>query len=219
VPTLPTTIGLLVALGGPSALSAISPLIAGDSPSIGVQVLLQAIFCGLAVFILILVRRYERLPLGSIGLRRPDWTTLATAALLFFVGFVLMPFFTDPLVKMWGQEGADAGIAELALLPTWFRVVVGATGGVVEETLYRGYAVERLSTLTGRRWLGATLATLIFAAAHIPVWGFGFAVVADLPAGILLVLAYLWRRDLVANMLAHSAGLMVAMFTIVPPPA
>jgi membrane protease YdiL (CAAX protease family) len=120
------------------------------------------------------------------------------------------------LVKAWGQKGADAGIAELARLPVWFRVVLGVTGGVVEETLYRGYAVERLATLTGRRWLGATLATIAFAAAHIPAWGVGFALVADLPAGVILVLFYLWRRDLVANMLAHSAGLIMAMFTIVP---
>jgi hypothetical protein len=35
-------------------------------------------------------------------------------------------------------------------------VFLGATGGVVEETLYRGYAVERFVTITGRtmnkRW-------------------------------------------------------------------
>ena len=31
-------------------------------------------------------------------------------------------------------------------------------------------------------------------------------------------LFYLWRRDLVANMLAHSSGIVVAMFTMVPPP-
>jgi hypothetical protein len=31
-----------------------------------------------------------------------------------------------------------------------------------------------------------------------------------------MTLFYLWRRDLVANMIAHSFGLLVAMFTIVP---
>jgi membrane protease YdiL (CAAX protease family) len=34
--------------------------------------------------------------------------------------------------------------------------------------------------------------------------------------GVVLVLFYLWRRDLLANMLAHSAGLIVALFTTVP---
>jgi membrane protease YdiL (CAAX protease family) len=169
--------------------------------------------------VVLIVVRFERLPLRSIGLRRPDWSTLATATLLFLVGFLLMPLVTNPLIERWGQQGADAGIAELARLPAWFRVVIGATGGAVEETLYRGYAIERLSAITGRRWLGATLATLVFALAHIPAWGVGFALTADLPAGIVFTLFYLWRRDVVANALAHSAGLIVALFTIMPPAA
>jgi uncharacterized protein len=119
-------------------------------------------------------------------------------------------------VEAFGREGAAAGTAALTALPLWFRIIVGATGGIVEETLYRGYAVERLARLTGRRWLGASLATLAFGAAHIPAWGVGFAAVADLQAGVVLVLFYLWRRALVANMLAHSTALIVAMFTIVP---
>ena len=91
---------------------------------------------------------------------------------------------------------------------------VGVTGGCVEETLYRGYAVERLATLVHRRWLGAMLATVAFAAAHVPLWGVAFVVTADLPAGIVLVLFYLWRRDLIANALAHSTGITVALLTM-----
>lgn len=212
----PTAVGLAVALGGPPLIAAMSPRGVDDGPNLAALVSLQLVFCGLAALILFIVRRCERLPMASIGLRRPSWSTGVTALLLFLVGFLLLPVVTDPLVKAWGQQGANGGGAELAALPGWFRVVVGATGGVVEETLYRGYAVERLATLTGRRWVGAALATLAFAAAHIPAWGVGFALAADLPAGIILVLVYLWRRDLVANMLAHSTGLIVAMFTIVP---
>ncbi|HZM85241.1 MAG TPA: CPBP family intramembrane glutamic endopeptidase [Blastocatellia bacterium] len=212
----PTALGLLVALGGPEVVAAISLYVGRDEPNIGLQVFLQVLFCGLGVFIVLLVRRGEHLPLSSIGLKRPGWSTAVTALLLFLAGFWLLPIVTNPMVKAWGREGADAGIAQLAVLPAWFRVILGATGGIVEETLYRGYAVERLTMLTGRRWLGAGLATLAFAAAHIPAWGIGFALTADLPAGILLVAFYLWRRDLIANMLAHSAGLIVAMFTIVP---
>ena len=212
----PTAVGLVVALAGPAALAAISPRAVGDDPSLRLQILLQAVFCGLAVFVFAVVLRCERLPLLSIGLRRPGFSTVVTALLLFLTGFVLLPLVTGPLVRAWGQQGADAGTAELAVLPVWFRLVLGATGGIVEETLYRGYAVERLATITGHRWLGATIATLAFGAAHIPAWGLGFALVADLPAGIILVLFYLWRRDLIANMLGHSGGLIVAMVTIVP---
>jgi uncharacterized protein len=149
-------------------------------------------------------------------LRRPGWSTVVTALLLTFVGFLLLPLVTGPFVNAFGQAGADAGVARLAVLPAWFRLFVGATSGVVEETLYRGYGVERLAALTGRRWLGAALATVAFGAAHIPFWGVRFALVADLPVGVVLVLFYLWRRDLLANMLSHSTGLIVAFFTTVP---
>jgi len=54
------------------------------------------------------------------------------------------------------------------------------TGGIVEDTLYRGYAIERLATITRRRWLGATISVVAFGLAHIPAWGIGFALGADL---------------------------------------
>ena len=211
-----TGVALAVALAGPPSLVAASRGVFGDSPNLGAQTLIQVIFCALAVFVVVVVRRFERLPLRSIGLRRPRWSTIATALLLTGVGFVLQALVTAPLVSAFGREGADAGVARLAILPAWFRLFVAATSGVVEETLYRGYAVERLAAITGRTWLGATLATVAFGAAHIPFWGFGFAVVADLPYGVLLVLFYLWRRDLLANMLGHSAALTVAFVTTVP---
>ena len=214
--TWPTAVGLLVALGGPPALVAISLRVFGDSPTLGVETMLQLVLCGLAAFVGFVVLRLERLPLRSIGLRRPSWSTLVTALLLTAVGFVLLPLATAPLVKAFAQAGADAGVARLAAMPVGFRLFVGATSGVVEETLYRGYAVERLAALTGRRWLGAALATAAFGAAHIPFWGVRFALLADLPVGVILVLFYLWRRDLLANMSAHSAGLIIALLTIVP---
>src|SRR3989304_2368804 len=61
------------------------------------------------------------------------------------------------------------------------------------------------------RGVGAGLATLGFALAHVPAWGLGFALTADLPFGIVMTAFYLWRRDLLANMLAHSAGLVFGM--------
>ena len=209
-----TAVGLLVALAGPPTLVTVSRRIFGDTPSIGVQTFLQLIFCGLAVVVVFVVLRGERMPLGSIGVRRPDSSTVLTALMITAAGF-LLGLMTAPLVNAVGAEAA-AGVAKLAMWPAWFRLFVGATSGVVEETLYRGYAVERLATLSGRVWLGALIAIVAFGLAHIPFWGVGFSLVADLPAGVLLVLFYLWRRDLFANILAHSGGLIVSLFTTVP---
>ena len=209
----PTILGLLVVLCGPPAIASLGRRLSDEMVT---QLTLQLAFCGLALFIVLLVVRFEHLPLASIGIRTPGWSTLVTAVALFSAGILVQILVIGPLVGRWGDGRPGVEIATLATLPAWYRIVLGATGGMVEETLYRGYAVERLATITGRRWLGATLATLIFAAAHIPSWGIRFAFLADLPAGILLVSFYLWRRDLVANMLAHSGGIILAMFTVVP---
>ena len=49
-----------------------------------------------------------------------------------------------------------------------------------------------------------------------PAWGLAFALAADLPVGIVMTIFYIWRRDLLANMIAHSAGLVVSLLTVVP---
>lgn len=212
-----TLAGVGLAIGGPPALTAISPAVTGGTANLVLHVLLQLVFCGVAGLVLFIMFRHERLSWSSVGLRRPDWSTLLTAWLLLASGLLLQALVIDPLVAVWGREGVDEGIRQLAALPLWSRLFIGVTSGTVEELLYRGYAVERLAALTGRRTVGAGLATLGFALAHVPAWGLSFALIGDLPFGILMTAFYLWRRDLVANMLAHSAGLVFAMFTIVPP--
>lgn len=212
-----TLAGVSLAVGGPPALAAISPAVTGDTTNLALMVFLQLMFCGIAGLVLLIMLRHERLSWSSVGLRRPDWSTLLTAGLLLASGLLLQALVIAPLVALWGREGVDEGIGQLAALPPWFRLFIGATSGAVEEFLYRGYAIERLGALTGRRIVSAGLATLGFALAHVPTWGFGFALIGDVPFGIMMTAFYLWRRDLVANMVAHSAGLVYAMATVGPP--
>jgi membrane protease YdiL (CAAX protease family) len=208
--------GLLIALVGAPVFVVISDRLFGESPTMPVQVVLQVLYCGMAAFLLWFVLRVERLPLTSIGLRRPTWLTVGSGlGLLAVSSFVLAPLMA-PLQKVLGTEGLQAGLDQLAAMPGWFRVVVGITGGMMEDLFYRGYAIERLATLTGRAWIGGLISAVAFGLAHIPAWGLGFALAADMPFGLLMTAFYLWRRDLLANMLAHSTGLVIAMFTIVP---
>ena len=211
-----TIAGLVVVFAGPELFAWVPRRLFGPSPGVPLQFLVHLLYRLLPVFIVWVVLRKERLSLRSIGLARPTWVTLLSGLLLWAAGFVILPFLTAPLLGALGTNGLRQGMAELAAMPMWFRVFVAITGGIVEETLYRGYAVERLAAATGRRWLGAAMATVAFGLAHVPAWGWGFALGADLPLGIYMTLFYLWRRDLGANIIAHSVGLTVAMFTIVP---
>jgi membrane protease YdiL (CAAX protease family) len=212
-PAPATLIGLLAALLGPPLFVIVPDAIFGPFPSLTIQIVLQVLYCGLAALVIWIVVRHEHLPLRSTGLRRPGWSTLLWAILLCLV-LAVLPVVTSPLTTRVGPEGVDAGIERLVRLPLWFRIVLGATGGFVEELLYRGYAIERLAMLTGRLWLGGVLSAMAFAVAHVPAWGLGFSLAADLPFGIVMTLFYLWRRDVIANGLAHSVTLIIVMLNI-----
>ena len=209
-----TAAGLLIALAGPPLFVSISERVFGEFPSLGIQVALQLLYCGMAAFLLWFVLRVEKLRLSSIGLRKPTWLTVVSGIGLLLVSSYVVAPLVAPLQDVLGTEGMQSGLDQIAIMPMSFRVVVGATGGVIEEIFYRGYAIERLATITGRVWLGGLISALIFGLSHIPAWGLGFALAADMPFGILMTAFYLWRRDLVANMLAHSTGLVIAMLTI-----
>jgi membrane protease YdiL (CAAX protease family) len=191
----------------------VSRRVFGDTPSVGIEIALQVLYCGMAAFVLWVLTTRERLPVASIGIRRPTWSTLAWGALL-FAAVQLLPFFTRPFVQFFGSHGVDETLHQLAAIPLWFRLVLAITGGVIEETLYREYAIERLTAITNQRWLAGVASATVFGLAHIPYWGVGFALSTDFPFGIVMTAFYLWRRDLVANMLAHSAALVLAMLTV-----
>ena len=210
----PTVVGLIIVIGGPPSLVVLPNWLFGGDPPLAVHVALHLLLCAMAAAIIFLVVRVEKKPLRSIGLRKPDWMTPVAAIVLFVLAFVLQGMITAPLARRWGAGGIDAGVRVVQRWPAWFRAFVALTSGFVEETLYRGYAVEKLIAITGRTWAGATLAVLLFGAAHIPAWGGAFAMTTDLTAGAILVMFYVWRRDLIANGLAHTAGLFLGLFTI-----
>jgi membrane protease YdiL (CAAX protease family) len=160
--------------------------------------------------------RLDGLRFHSIGVRWPTWSSVLWGLALWAFGTFVMPTFTAALLPWFGTQGMQAGLEELADMSYGLRVFVAITSGIVEELLYRGFAIHRLNALLGRPWLAGVIAALIFGLAHVPTWGLGFALAADLPMGIYMTAFYMWRRDLPANMMAHSLGLLVAMFTMVP---
>ena len=175
---------------------------------------LQLLLCAIAGVVIVVVVRVERRSLDSIGLHRPNWTSAALALGTALAVMYLLPRLTGPLMTALDLGGFESGLDVVVRMPVWFRVCVALTSGFVEETLYRGYAVERLADMAGRRWLGGVLAIIAFGAAHIPFWGVGPALAADLPFGAVMTGLYLWRagsarecgRALVAVARQHADG-------------
>jgi membrane protease YdiL (CAAX protease family) len=207
---------LLIALAVPNVFGVLPEWLVAPAPGPAVQWLIFLLYFGVASAVVALVLRADGVTAADIGLRRPGWITVASGVAVWAVGLLVLPVITAPLARLFGTEGVQSGLNELATMPPALRVFVAIGAGAVEELLYRGFAIERLSRLTSRRWLAGAIAATVFGLAHVSTWGLGFALSTDLPFGIYATAFYLWRRDLVANMIGHSTGLLVAMFTVVP---
>ncbi len=150
------------------------------------------------LIIIVIVRFGEGLPLSSIGLTASHLVkSLLGGILLAVVCFVAAGIFVA-LTHFDG--GKNAGM--LVKLPVWVATIVVFRAGIVEELCYRGYAIERLHALGLPRWLAALIPLIIFAVGH---WtGGGLNIAIALILGAILVVFYLWRRDLLANMIGHT---------------
>ena len=164
----------------------------------------EAVWWFYAVSVLAWLVFIERLPLGSIGFRRPTWKTLlfallgAVAALfVFFIhfGLIVRVFHLDTAATIHQQQ-------LILSRPYWFRVLLVLRAAVVEEILFRGYLIEKVRQLTGSVMLALALSVLAFTWAHFAGWGL-VQLIPVFGVGVVFALLYLWRRDLPSNMLAH----------------
>jgi membrane protease YdiL (CAAX protease family) len=195
-----TFLGLAIALLAAPAFTGAYRLITGENHSdlqIAGRELGLFLLAGLLLW---LVRRRELLPLASVGLHLDQLgrsllrgMLLAAVILAVTVGLYL-------LLQACGIALGDPGKG--AYQPSlWVLVLITLRAGAVEELFYRGYAVERLQSLTGNKWLAAMVPLAVFAAAHYRQ-GLG-GMVAAFVLGAIFTFYYLMRRDLVANITAH----------------
>jgi len=210
--------GLVLAFAGPPAVAAASLALSPSAAATTANVLGQLALWLLAAGLLAITRFVERLPLASIGLRPPTGSSVLAGALAAFVLLYAATPIGSWLVGSLGFADLGAGLARLRDLPRPVLVAAAVTAGAVEELLYRGYAIERLATLTGSTTLGAAIALAAFTLAHWPFWGAGAALFTLVPGAVLTAL-YVWKRDLGANVLAHAATAMVQLLGVATTPS
>jgi membrane protease YdiL (CAAX protease family) len=175
-----------------------------DPPALGAHAI------GLLAIVLIALGVYAWAILGEgyalerLGFRQVSWATplLAIALTAFFV-LVFGPIAYWVLARA-GSQGFGAGIEAANQLPAAYLMLTIAIVASAEELLYRGYAIERLSDLTGSYVFASVVSVVAFGLAHVPMWGWAPAATTIVSGGVVTA-AYLWRRDILALILAHIA--------------
>lgn len=165
-------------------------------------ILRELVWWGLAGALLALVLLGEKRTLASIGIRTPTWKTWVfgvLAAVAMMVSVLLVYGVIFPLL---GLHMNAAAVERITRNPLWLQGLIFARAAVVEELLYRGYAIGRIAEIARSPWAAAIVSLVAFVAAHLSGWGAAQLIVVGV-SGLLLTLLYLWRRDLICNIVAH----------------
>jgi len=145
------------------------------------------------------VRWWEQRDWSSIGLKKMNWldsaAVLATCVLAFAIKALGMRLAPAP------ARGHPKGNA-LLFLPRGLRFAYIAADAVVEELGSRAYLVERLTDIGGNIWIVGGVSWAASLLIHFRAWGFS-GTLFRAPSLLLLVALYVWRRNLLASVLAH----------------
>jgi membrane protease YdiL (CAAX protease family) len=172
----------------------------------------EVVFWAITAALLFHATRIEGLPLSSLGFRRPTIWTVVWGVVCGLLIAALFRIIAVAVLEGLHLKGNLAAARPLLDAPLWFRVLLVLRAAVTEEILYRAYPIERIVALTGSRWRAVLVSVLGFSLAHLEYWG-PVQLLLVAPAGFVLALLYLWRRDIGCNMLAHfiadGIGLLV----------
>ncbi len=192
-----TWIGLFVALFGMLIVRQIAKSILPDS-TVTSAILEEAGMWLVGIVLVAIILFGEGLPLSSIGLSASHLVKSTLWGLVVAVTCFVAAGVFVALTHFNGGNNAAA----FQKLPVWLVTLIVVRAGVVEELCYRGYAIERLHALGLPRWVAAGVPLLIFGVGH---WTGGVLNIGlALLLGAILVVFFLWRRDLLANMIGHT---------------
>jgi uncharacterized protein len=212
-----TSVGVLVALGGP-ALAVAAKRSGYFGSDVGSHILNWCALWGAALLTLLILVAGERQPLSAIGFRRFAWASLGFGIALGTVVIMMFPL-ASLLLNLFNIPNPQTALAQVAALPLWIRVGTLLTAGITEEILFRGYPISRLKAATGSTAIAALIPFVVFVVLHLPSWGAAHLLFVSLAAA-LFTLAFLWRGDLWANIVAHfltdSVPLLILPLTGVP---
>jgi membrane protease YdiL (CAAX protease family) len=164
----------------------------------------EIILFALAGLVLLIIKRKERLGWDSVGLQRPALGNTAIWVMITFVGVALAIAVAFGFIKLFGLPVGSVDSKAYDALPTWLLLVVIIRAGFVEELFYRGYAIERLQSLTGSLIFAAGIPLVIFAVSHYRQGQAG--IIIAMLTGAVLTGVYVYKRNLWITITVHFLG-------------
>lgn len=168
----------------------------------------------LLLLLLFWIPKVEKKSLESIGFGKFKWRylwmgilafVLATAALI-ISGIVLEANGLKPIRSL-------QPVLQTFSFSTLFGLFL--TGTILEEIFYRGYLIERLGALLGRRWLAGLVSWIAFTLVHLKFFGLGPTIDVSILSAVL-VLLYLKEKSIWPCIVTHGInnGLSYLVFPI-----
>jgi membrane protease YdiL (CAAX protease family) len=156
----------------------------------------------LLLFLLLWIPRVEKQSFESIGFgkfkRRYVWigifVFILTTVVLAFNGIVLEALGLEPIRSL-------QPILKTYSFFTLFGLFL--TGTFLEEVFYRGYIIERLAALTGRRWLAGLVSWAAFTLVHLRFFGLGPTLDVSILSAALVIL-YLKEESIWPCIVTHG---------------
>jgi len=193
-------IGLVIVLASDFILrNVLLPEHAGDI-HVGMAVLAEWLI--LLAMLTFWIPKIEGNTLASIGFGKPRWRYLWGGILTYFI-LLLVWVGNSFALEAIGLEGLLSLQPMIREYSFFIRFVLFLTGTFLEEIFYRGYAIERLTSLIGKKWLAGVIAWATFTFVHLKFFGLG----PTLDVGVLsagLVILYLKERSIWPCIVVHG---------------
>lgn len=200
-----TILGLLLSLVGYLVISAVLKLpLLTNVLSPNITALLGFVLVWVLTGALILIVTHgEHRSLASIGLKTITIKEILLAIVLGIVLSLAVPVLTLVASQIipTSQQGTISAVTES--VPPILLLIGVLTAGITEEILYRGYLIERITEITGNKWLALIISVVAFVLPHMAGWNLTHIIAVVLPLGIILSALYMWKRNLIFNMIVH----------------
>lgn len=195
-----TFVGIIISYSAIMVVNWLFKTYSGESLENLQAVTKELIILGFVGILFLIIIKGEKLGLDSIGLTFGGWRTSLVRALgLLVVSIASIAAAVFICQQLGWSFGESTAFDKLSL---WAVTLIVIRAGIAEEVFMRGFLLERLSTLTGSKYLAVALTLIPFALFHYPGQGWA-GVLVSFFAGAALTWFYLWKRDLKANIIAH----------------